>query len=354
MPYPIKIESFLSGNAAEILQVDSGVVSIGRESDNNIIVDSNSVSRNHGCLIEAGSQWVYCDLNSSNGSFVNGVQLSAGNIKLVRAGDIVHIADYPLRITSVDSSEYADSDDLPTTLLIFINNRFELEFPLVHPGAQFRLGGNEADLPFPEYSDEIPAVQITAVQSRLEVQTSRTAPPAVVAGMASAGITALADRDEIEIGNIRIIVNDRRYIPPADQVKARQTSIIHGTGSEGRFSGPAGRSSGPPLAGAIRAGREQGTGWEVEMGRKQAQVGRKFIFGAGDEADNPADEIAPRRNERPAKSGFDGSSAQRFSGTYNAQADNDSPVVGDRMIIVVGGLVFLLVIILVIFLLSLL
>jgi pSer/pThr/pTyr-binding forkhead associated (FHA) protein len=351
MPYPIKIESFVAGNAAEITQVDQGVISIGRETENNVIIDSNSVSRHHGCLVEAGSQWVYCDLNSSNGSFVNGMQLPAGNIKLVRSGDIIHIADYPLRLTSADSSgEPAESDDLPTSLLIFINNRFELEFPLVHPGAKFRLGGIEADLPLDDYAEETPALEITAMQGRLEVQASRTAPPTIVAGMASAGVTAVADRDEIEIANIRVIVNDPRFVPAADQLRARQTSIINTSGIEDRISS---QGSGPhvrPQAEAIRLGKEQGAGWESEMLRKQTQVGRKFIFGAED-GEGQEDPFA--RKLEGSRNAFDGSSAQRFSGTFGAQADEGSPT-GDRVLILVGGLVFLLVIVLVIILLSML
>lgn len=353
MPYPIKVESFVSGHAVEILEASSGVISIGRDTDNNVIVDSGSVSRHHGCLVEAGSQWVYCDLNSSNGSFVNGLQLPAGNIKLVRGGDIIHIADYPLRISLPEGSDPAEADDLPTSLLVFINNRFELEFPLVHPGAQFRLGGTEADLPLDEYADESPAVQITAVQNRLELQPSRSAPRTVVSGMASAGVTALADRDEIEVSNLRIIVNDRRYVPAAEQLRARQTSIVQGSGIEARVSAQSGGGHGRPLPSAIRVGREQGAGWESDFDKKATQVGRKFIFSGGEHASgDPVGE--PVHRPTPSRNAFDGSSAQRFSGTYMAQDGEETSASGDRMLIVVGGLVFLLVIVLVIFLISLL
>ena len=86
------------------------------------------------------------------------------------------------------------------------------------------------------------------------------------------------------------------------------------------------------------------------MIRKQTQVGRKFIFGAED-GEGQEDTFA--RKLEGSRNAFDGSSAQRFSGTFGAKTDEGSPT-GDRVLILVGGLVFLLVIGLVIFLLSIL
>ena len=50
----------------------TGVVRLGRGSDNDIVLDDGGVSRVHGRLAPRHGTWVFQDLGSSNGSFLNG------------------------------------------------------------------------------------------------------------------------------------------------------------------------------------------------------------------------------------------------------------------------------------------
>ncbi|RLS53296.1 MAG: FHA domain-containing protein, partial [Planctomycetota bacterium] len=76
----------------------SGAISIGRESANHIQLRDNEASRRHAEVSRVGEFFVICDLNSSNGTFVNkqkiekaelssGDQLQIGRTLLVYSGD---------------------------------------------------------------------------------------------------------------------------------------------------------------------------------------------------------------------------------------------------------------------------
>jgi pSer/pThr/pTyr-binding forkhead associated (FHA) protein len=62
---------------------------IGRDEDNDIVLESSTVSRRHGILERRGEKWVYTDLNSRNGSFVDGKPIqeaTMGNGMTVQLG----------------------------------------------------------------------------------------------------------------------------------------------------------------------------------------------------------------------------------------------------------------------------
>ena len=52
-------------------------ITIGRDSDNDIIISSLFVSAQHGCITRSCEGWCYTDLNSSNGTLLNGELLFA-------------------------------------------------------------------------------------------------------------------------------------------------------------------------------------------------------------------------------------------------------------------------------------
>ncbi|MCB0359207.1 MAG: FHA domain-containing protein, partial [Bdellovibrionales bacterium] len=67
----LRIESFSDEESSTITELSGGSITIGREPENHITVDSTAMSRRHGCIFGAGSQWVYSDVGSTNGSWVN-------------------------------------------------------------------------------------------------------------------------------------------------------------------------------------------------------------------------------------------------------------------------------------------
>ena len=63
------------------------VIVIGRERDCNIILSDVKISRHHAQLVNDGGKVTICDLNSKNGTYVNGVRIFQP--KMLNSGDIV-------------------------------------------------------------------------------------------------------------------------------------------------------------------------------------------------------------------------------------------------------------------------
>ena len=75
------------------------IIKIGKAVDNNFIVNDPHVSRHHAQLIHKEEGWILEDLNSTNGTFVNGVQIVK---KYVALTDSIKLGDnYVLDISEV-------------------------------------------------------------------------------------------------------------------------------------------------------------------------------------------------------------------------------------------------------------
>jgi pyruvate/2-oxoglutarate dehydrogenase complex dihydrolipoamide acyltransferase (E2) component len=85
-----------------VLQLDDRVLkeydmgtmaTIGRLSDNSIAIDSPAVSSHHACVFRDGDQFVVEDLQSTNGTFVNGTRVSR---HALQSGDVVRVGKHQL------------------------------------------------------------------------------------------------------------------------------------------------------------------------------------------------------------------------------------------------------------------
>jgi pSer/pThr/pTyr-binding forkhead associated (FHA) protein len=78
----------------QLITVDSST-SLGRESDNHVVIADDSVSGKHAVLQRDGRAWVLRDLGSTNGTRVNNRDLS-GSVKL-KSGDVIELGRVSLR-----------------------------------------------------------------------------------------------------------------------------------------------------------------------------------------------------------------------------------------------------------------
>ncbi len=69
-------------------------ISLGRSHDNVFVIEDSTVSSVHAAFTLAANGTLYItDLGSSNGTFVNGVQIGMGDKTIVRAGDALRFGD---------------------------------------------------------------------------------------------------------------------------------------------------------------------------------------------------------------------------------------------------------------------
>jgi ABC-type multidrug transport system ATPase subunit/pSer/pThr/pTyr-binding forkhead associated (FHA) protein len=70
--------------------LDGEAFTIGRKSENDIILPAGYVSGHHGRLESLETGWLYTDLDSTNGTYVNGEKVASATL---RDGDIIRIGD---------------------------------------------------------------------------------------------------------------------------------------------------------------------------------------------------------------------------------------------------------------------
>ena len=84
----------------------SGVVTIGRAPDNDLVLQSLSVSRHHTRLEVSGGMVRLIDAESANGTYVNGLAMESG---ILTVGDIVRIGPYKLVLRDGAIEHHDDS-----------------------------------------------------------------------------------------------------------------------------------------------------------------------------------------------------------------------------------------------------
>jgi len=261
----MKLESLAGETPVEILDVENGTLSFGRDTENAVVIDSDSVSRVHATVFEAQGSWLLRDLDSTNGTLVNGIRVQPGQLRLLRSGDLIQLANFPLRFSDAHVESEA-SEQLPATLLVFYDNHFESAFPLAVPGARFVIGGPEGHF-FLESAGEEPQLEIVFSGTRLELNTFPDASPTMVNGMVVGGISSLADRDEVDIGPYKIIVND-----PATATAAKQDRALAAIEAKRK-------SSDLQSIQAHAGDASRGWEWETDPAKRKMLTGRKFVFG---------------------------------------------------------------------------
>lgn len=75
----------------------TGTATIGRDSDNDIVLGEITVSRCHALLLTDAAGTVLIDLDSTNGTFVNGVLAPPDEQVCLKDGDVIALGGVVLR-----------------------------------------------------------------------------------------------------------------------------------------------------------------------------------------------------------------------------------------------------------------
>ena len=101
-PTQLKPASFsitLKAKAFEVRAQDDTRLTVGRTHDNALIIENSSVSSVHAAFTSSPQGTVYLsDLGSSNGTFVNGVQIVMGEKTIVKSGDRLKLGDVEVEL----------------------------------------------------------------------------------------------------------------------------------------------------------------------------------------------------------------------------------------------------------------
>jgi pSer/pThr/pTyr-binding forkhead associated (FHA) protein len=90
--------------------LDQDVINIGRNWDNQIVIDDPSVSRLHVQLRRRDHQYLLFDADSRSGTLVNNVRVREHGL---RSGDIIQIGE--TRMLYVEDDDDTGDDDLSAT-----------------------------------------------------------------------------------------------------------------------------------------------------------------------------------------------------------------------------------------------
>jgi len=87
------------GTSERVLELDGRTVTLGRATDNGLVLADGRVSRHHGRISVRRGTLVYTDLQSTNGSRVNG---TAVDEVVLGVGDRIEVGDTLLVIETVE------------------------------------------------------------------------------------------------------------------------------------------------------------------------------------------------------------------------------------------------------------
>jgi ABC-type multidrug transport system ATPase subunit len=102
----------------ERVAVPAAGISVGRRSDNDVVLATERASRHHARIASDGDRWFVADLESMNGTYLNGERL-AGQSRWLTSGDTVTIGGEALRFVTGDETSFGKLPTMPARTAAF-------------------------------------------------------------------------------------------------------------------------------------------------------------------------------------------------------------------------------------------
>ena len=353
MTLPIKLESVYKGGTSKIAVVDRGVISIGRSQDNAIAVDSVSVSRSHGEFVCTGSHWIYKDLGSTNGSFINDVRLQPGHFKLVRNRDMVSLSNFHIAVSYLDGAP----SDISNSIIVFHKDKFLSEYIPNSEEDVFYAGGENADITVAGENKDLMQFSIQFKNGTFSIQLFRISTPVRVSGKAINGFTQLYDSDEILVGDYVILINSQHSVRVASPLNKNIRDQAPGLDEKAYYSFKEDRVTEEETDDAVPDSGKLTT----RIFREDASVGINAAKGISSEKNKGADDsVIPYLDVAKAKrAGFKNEKSPIPKKETRKETDNRKEVLPKKqrssfmefLVLLAGGVVLVLMLCLLVFLL---
>jgi len=105
----LPLGAFLIVDGRRLFPIDRPVINLGRRPDNHVVIDDTRISRTHAQLRLTRGQFVLFDLESSGGTYVNGVRVVQ---QVLHPGDVISLAGLPI-VFGQDSPGLVETQEMP-------------------------------------------------------------------------------------------------------------------------------------------------------------------------------------------------------------------------------------------------
>ncbi|MEW5850718.1 MAG: FHA domain-containing protein, partial [Myxococcota bacterium] len=107
MPIKLNVRMEMPGKEPKEFnyEFDQDMVTLGRDSNNDIQIPLTTVSRNHAKILKEGSDWFLEDLKSTHGTVHNGKPVGSGGKKLLRNGDTIELMHFRIGFESLGDKQ---------------------------------------------------------------------------------------------------------------------------------------------------------------------------------------------------------------------------------------------------------
>lgn len=85
-------------NSGAVFPLSTGMVTLGRQADNDVVIDEPIASRKHAVIIETDGSYYIRDLGSTNGTYVNR-QMIGDEQYVLNHGDVIHLGGTNILVT---------------------------------------------------------------------------------------------------------------------------------------------------------------------------------------------------------------------------------------------------------------
>lgn len=112
-------DAFLIVQGRQHIALDRPIIRIGRRVDNDIVLDSSSISRQHAQIRWRQRYFVLYDVSSHGRTYINGTQIQE---HILRPGDVIALSDIFLvygegRDDMLGPSSFSEQEDMDSTML---------------------------------------------------------------------------------------------------------------------------------------------------------------------------------------------------------------------------------------------